>query len=81
MLYYRLYKRMKRNFGFHSAITMSLDYVTFVVLIPTGVGFAVSRVLETFFGLSETLSYFSIFVWMAVAALYIHLCSRRDKEP
>ena len=47
MLYYRLYKKMKKNFHFHSAITRSLDYVTFVVLIPISLGALLSDLFFT----------------------------------
>jgi hypothetical protein len=80
MLYYRLYKRMKRNFHFHSAITLSLDYVTFVVLIPSGLGFLIGKIVYLWWP-SEEVKYSMFFLSIGAAALYIHLCGRIDKEP
>lgn len=80
MLYYRLYKRMKRNFGVVSGVSPSLDYVTFVVLIPVAAGSAVVGLVRTYVSSSDGLSFLILMLSMAFAAVYIHLCEKHDKE-
>jgi uncharacterized membrane protein (DUF485 family) len=80
MLYYRLYKKMKKNFHFHSAITRSLDYVTFVVLIPISLGALLSDLFLTYFWKSDEMGVLITLLPMVIAALYIHLCEKHDKD-
>jgi uncharacterized membrane protein (DUF485 family) len=81
MLYYRLYKRMKRNFGFVSGVSPSLDYITFVVLIPIAVGFVIAKLVQEHVSSSEGLGYVILMLSMGSAAVYIHLCEKNDKDP
>jgi hypothetical protein len=81
MLYYRLYKRMKRNFHFTSGVSPSLDYVTFVVLIPTGLGVLLAKLVQDYLWPGDGVSLAVLMLTIGSAALYIHLCEKGDKEP
>jgi len=74
-----MYMAMKKSFGFHTVIGFSLDYATFVVLIPTFVGFIFGAMLHSIFEVTEETRYLVILLFMGCAALYIHICARIDK--
>jgi hypothetical protein len=81
MLYYRLYKRMKRNFYFNSPTSRSLDYVTFLLIIPIAVGVFVSNLFYAHVWTNDEVASVIILLPVGIAAVYIHLCEKRDKEP
>jgi hypothetical protein len=80
MLYYLLYKRMKHKFGYVSGVSPSLDYVTFVVLIPIAVGFVVAKLVQEYLSSSDGVSLLILMLSMGSAAVYIHVCEKHDKD-
>lgn len=80
MLYDRLYKKMKKHVYFNSPVTRSLDYVTFVVLIPISLGALLSNWLFNSLWRNDEIAILLLFLPMGIAALYIHLCTKHDKN-
>jgi hypothetical protein len=81
MLYYRLYKRMKKSIGFRSAVSFSFEDFTFIFLIPILVGVIVADIFYTYFWASDELATMIFLLPMFCAGLYIYFCAKFDKDP
>ena len=81
MLYYRLYKKMKRNFGYDSGVFVPLDYGLFAIIIPMIVGSAIGKALQSLLGIDEAYAFLFMVLLVITAAVYIQVCEKRDQEP
>ncbi len=82
MLYYRLYKRMRKKFlWWSSPIGGPPDFVLFVLLIPTISAAILIGVLNRHLSLSQELQLLIVFLFICGAGLYIWLCKKYDKKP
>jgi hypothetical protein len=82
MLYYRLYKRMRKKFlWWSSPIAGPPDFALFVLLIPAISAAMLIGVLNRHFSLSQELQMLIVFLFIGGAGLYLWLCQKYDKEP
>lgn len=79
MLYYRLYKIMKKKLGYQASAFIPLDYGLFAIIIPMAVGSIIGLILENFGIVSQASAFLVMVSFVVTAAVYIQVCEWKDK--